>query len=497
MTGRVKSPPHEIMNKLILYPQLLFESDNYLEHYLSIEKVLIKSYEEMNLINTTDAVKLLESVKSVQKENIIKSAYSNMNDIAFSIEKAIDENLGKPVLNWHLDRSRNDLQACGQLMYARDSWISLIQKFQKLLIELWALASKYKRTIMPGYTHFQTAQVMSVGFYLTAISRHIQKTLEKMVLCLESINESCPLGSGAMSGQEYPWDLEMMANDLGFDSFGGHALVCVASRDWILEIGESLAFFGVNMSRFMTDMMNWGSSEYQFLHFPDELVGISSSMPQKRNLPILERIRGKTSHLISYYQDFMLGQRNTPFSNLVEVSKESSSNLPRLFQTANDIADLLLLIFENIDFNINKMKKRCEEDYLGGFTLANYLSAKEGIPYRKAQVISGEFITLAINEGIAPKKLPILLLSQVCERYGYKQLQINQATLVDIFDPEKALFVKITAGSVHPEEVNEIIECQKRQNAEFIRRFNRITEKVTEAKQRLDKWVPGKENVND
>ncbi|MDF1999857.1 argininosuccinate lyase [Peribacillus simplex] len=491
MTGRVKEMPHETLEKLILYPQFDFEVNNYLKQYASIEKVLVKAYKQMGFIDDHQAFRLVHAIDQLNLERLKENTKESLTDIALTIEKEIDKNLGAPIDHWHLDRSRNDFQACSQLMYAREKWINLINKVFSLNKTVLSKAAEHTRTMMPGYTHFQSAQIISAGFYLTAVSIHLGETGKKMLQSLERMNRSCPLGSGAMSGQEYEWDLKTMAHDLGFDSYVGHALTGVASRDWVLDMGSALSFFASNMSRFLTDLMNWGSSEYRFINFSDELTGISSSMPQKRNFPLLERIRGKTSHLISIYQDFLIGQRNTPYSNMVEVSKESTSSLPSLFKHAEDVLDLLNLMFGHLEFNVKIMEQRCLNDFYGGFTLANRLTKTCGIPYRKAQVISGRFITESIAEGYSPQNVSVQLLEKLCSDAGYSNT-LSQHDLTAIFDVKLALNAKVSLGSTHPDKVSALIRKQEQEIDFMFKEFVEISDKVRDALLSLKEWLPGK-----
>lgn len=491
VTGRVTSPPHERYTQTILYPQFEYELNNYLDHYLSIEKVLLHSYRTMNLVSEYEAIDLFNAIIAVDRKQLDIQSKENLTDIALTIERFIDQHMEKTVTRWHLDRSRNDYQACAQLMFGREKWITIIEKMLELCQVVLIRAKEYTGAVMPGYTHYQSAQVISVSFYLTAVSEHIIETLKKMIDTFYKLNERSPLGSGAMSGQEIPFDCEVMAKQLGFSSFVGHALVGVASRDWTLELAENLSFFGNNMSRFLTDFINWGSSEYQFIHFPDELSGISSSMPQKRNYPILERARGKTSHLSSYYIDILMGQRSTSYSNLVEVSKEAGKNVPHLLKESDHLLDLLLMIFEQMEFRLSQLEERCQEEFFGGFTLANQLTMKNGIPYRRSQVIAGKFITETLKQKILPTGVSVELLDEVCQHYGYEN-KLEQNELLDIFNGKHELMKKVSIGSTHPESVHQIM---LRQESDLLILQERFIKKVDEIQSRLselDEWIQEK-----
>lgn len=487
VTGRINQMPHEILNRIILKPQLEFELDNYFKHYLIIEKTFIKAYRKMHFIDDKQAIDLINAINKVTVHHVRKNAEENLTDIAFTIENEIDKNLNESIYCWHLDRSRNDFQACAQLMYARENTLNLFKQLNKLIEIILNKASKHSATIMPGFTHYQSAQVISVGFYLSAIVKNLIDTEKNLLRCIKYMNLSCPLGSGAMSGQEYNWNLNEMANDLGFDQYVGHALVGVASRDWILEIGNSFNLFGTNISRFLTDLMNWGSSEYKFIDFPDEFVSISSSMPQKKNFTILERIRGKSSHFASLYMDFILGQRNTPYSNLVEVSKESTKFLSALFKNAYEMFDLLTIVFENIQFKKQQLKEQCDEDFFGGFSLANKLSVINQIPYRTAQVIAGKFITESIESLATPKNLSLKLLNTICSTFGYKN-KLSSIELHQIFSAQQNLYSKNSLGSTHPEQVLLTINNLKCISDKILGEFENIEAIIISSEKNLENW---------
>src|SRR5262249_40879932 len=148
------------------------------------------------------------------------------------------------------------------------------------------LAGRHLDTPMPGYTHLQAAQVISPGFYLSALGAETLRILHRLTLTYAEVDR-CPLGAGAMAGQELAWSRDRMAELLGFAGPTPHALVAVASRGWALSVAGDLSGYGVTLGRFATDLMAWGSSGYGFIDLPDELSGISSAMPQKKNFPFL------------------------------------------------------------------------------------------------------------------------------------------------------------------------------------------------------------------
>jgi argininosuccinate lyase len=207
------------------------------------------------------------------------------------------------------------------------------------------------------------------------------------------------------------------------------------------------------------------------IDLPDDLVGISSAMPQKRNLPILERIRGKTAHVSAAYVDILLGQRSTPYTNLVEVSKEAGAGLLPMISTTRSILRLLATVFEHLQFREDRMRTACEGEYLGGFALANLLTLRGGIPYRTAQVIAGRFIANMIRREDDLRESGAALLRHICSDHGY-EITLSDEVVVDTFDVDRNLHEKRTAGSTSPKAVQEVLCSQEEERMAVWERWN-------------------------
>jgi argininosuccinate lyase len=270
-----------------------------------------------------------------------------------------------------------------------------------------------------------------------------------------------------------------MARLLGFADVREHALVGVAARAWVSEITGELALFGVTLSRFITDLMAWASGEYGFIDLPDELSGISSAMPQKKNFPVLERIRGKTGHLVAAHVDLLLGLRNTPYANSVEVSKEATAPLSGACAGLATILRLATAVVAGMRFDADRMRSACEREYLGGFTLANLLTLNSGVPWRTAQVIAGQYIVEAVQRGLPPQDSDPELLRDVAARHGC-QVTDPALALGEAFDVDRNLWRKQSSGSANPEQVRRLLE---RQAAEY--------------QQAADDWDSSEQGVRD
>lgn len=467
LTGRIRQSPSLLMHEAILKPQFEYELVHLLLSYVQIEKVLLLEYERMGLMDHGAVADGAAVLGEINAERITANPGTNMSDIAFAIERYVEEHWpGRPA-TWHVDRSRNDYQSSAQLMAGRNQLCAVAGDILRLVEIVLERAAESTAMVMPGYTHYQAAQVISPGFYLSAMAEQLLQTGQWLGEIYDRINR-CPLGAGAMAGQELAWDRERMARLLGFAAPQRHALTAVASREWTLRIAGELSTLAVALSRFATDFMLWGSSEYGFIDLPDELAGISSAMPQKKNFPVLERIRGKTAHIGAFYVDFIMGQRSNPYTNLVEVSKEAGTHLATLFATTSTALRLFTTVIEHVEFRADRMRAACDREYLGGFSLANMLTLEAGMPWRKAQVVAGSVIVEAMNRNLSPSEIDSRLVSAVARSHGY-EVNLSPDRVCDAFSPEGNLRGRRSDGSTAPEFVETLLQAQRRELRELQR----------------------------
>jgi argininosuccinate lyase len=484
LTGRIAGVPSAIWHEEVLAPQFAYEVEHLLHHYISIEKVLLLEYRRMGLVDVVGAGVIADRLSVVTADLLRADPHENMSDISFAVERYVAAGPGGSFAAWHVDRSRNDLQVCAQLLAARAQLAAIASDVLGFGEALAAIAARTADLPMPGYTHAQAAQIISPGFYLAALSAETLAVSRRLLHTYDDIDAS-PLGAGAMAGQELAWDRDRMAALLGFRDTQAHALVAVASRGWALSIATDVSAFGVVLSRFATDLMAWGGSQYGFIELPDELTGVSSAMPQKRNYPILERIRGRSAHLTAYAFDLAIGQRNTPYANSVEVSKEAGTHLRTAIDTLRSTLRLATTVVENVVFRADTMRAACEREYLGGFTLANRLTLSAAVPWRVAQIIAGRYVTAAIAKNLLPAEADSSLLGAIAADAGHP-LEDADALMAGVFDVDRGLRAKVSAGSTHPDLVHELLANQGRDYAALARSWHSRTDFVRAAAERVD-----------
>lgn len=489
LSGRIKAAPSRLLHEEILQPQFRYEVANLLPFYVTIEKVLLLEYVRLGLVNANEATMIGQVLDGVNADSLTAQPDANMSDFAFALERHVEERLPVQVAAWHVDRSRNDLQSCAQLMFGRDQLGQVAEGLLDFGRAAHRLAGETAELPIPGYTHLQAAQIITPGFYLAAVVEQALHTQRRLLATYDGI-DSCPLGAGAMSGQELGWDRARMAALLGFRAVQPHALVAVASREWALEITAELSILGVGLSRFVTDLMAWGSSQYGFIDLPDSHAGISAAMPQKKNFPLLERIRGRSAHLSAFHLDVVLGQRGTPFSNMVEVSKEAQANLLTALTTARSTLRLFTEVLNHLRFRPEPMLAVCEQEHLGGFTLANRLTLHEGVPWRQAQVIAGQYVVGAAERARSPRDSDPALLAEVARRHGF-DLAEPAGALAGTFEVAAGLREKRSTGSTHPDSVRELLAAQADQLTEVAAEWATRRRRVAESLADLDHQLSG------
>jgi argininosuccinate lyase len=183
-------------------------------------------------------------------------------------------------------------------------------------------------------------------------------------------------------------------------------------------------------------------------------------MPQKKNFPILERIRGRTAHVAAVYVDLLLSQRSVPFTNMIEVSKEVGSGAHAIFDDLDSALRLFHAVLEKVQFRGDRMRQACERDFLGGFTLANLLTLRAAVPWRTAQVVVGEYISAALAKGYDASRPMPTLLHEAMARHGYP-IDDTEALLAEAFDVDRGLRSKRTVGSAHPDSVRALLTDER------------------------------------
>lgn len=335
----------------------------------------------LNLINELRT----NNFKELQGRDNSRGAYTLYED--YLIEKLGIDTAG----SLQLARSRNDRNAAITKLRARNIYIKLVKELLSLQGVLLNSAEKYAAVTMPVYTHYQAAQPIVLGHYLAGIAQSVDYSLSMLLHIAEELNES-PLGAGAIAGTSIKIDTLRTAELLGFTKAPLNSIYSIASRDYILRILSVLAVMCPMFSRYASDLLIWSSSESGMISFPDELVGASSMMPQKRNAFMLEHIQGASAKAAGALIAALSAQHSVPYSNSIAVNAESLSYFWQAAADMNKVIILTRYMTDGIIPDTARMVDLCRKNYTSATAAADFLTINGNIPFREAHKAVGAII---------------------------------------------------------------------------------------------------------
>ncbi len=321
---------------------------------------------------------------------------TDAEDIHMNVETLLIERIGDVGRRLHTGRSRNDQVALDIKMYLMDEEKELSAHLKDLLNCLMDMAQEHTDTVMPGYTHLQKAQPITLAHHLMAYFEMFKRDCLRLADWRERTNVM-PLGSGALAGTTYPFDRQYVADQLGFDSITLNSLDGVSDRDYVIELASCLSIMMVHLSRFCEELILWNSNEFSFIEMDDACSTGSSIMPQKKNPDVAELIRGKSGRVFGDLMSILTTMKGLPLA----YNKDMQEDKECIFD-AVDTLKLCLPVFTKMIRTMKINKPAMEQGAKGGFTnatdAADYL-VKKGMPFRKAHEVVGKMVAYALDKG--------------------------------------------------------------------------------------------------
>ena len=382
---------------------------------------------------------------------------AGLEDVHMNIEAALARHAPAGA-KLHTGRSRNDQVALDVRLWLRDEMSSLAQELRLLQRALLALGRKNSDTLIPGYTHLQRAQPVSVAHHLLAYVEMLDRDHERLADCFARVNV-CPLGSGAIAGSTLPLDRERVARLLGFVDAKGrpkisqNSMDAVSDRDFAVEFCSLAALLAVHLSRLSEDLILWASSEFNFIRIADAYTTGSSLMPQKKNPDIAELARGKSGRVIGNLVSLLTLLKGLPMA----YNRDLQEDKERLFDTA-DTVRATVRIFTAMLGNIKVNRAACaaavSDPALLATDLADYL-VRKGMPFRRAHYVVGSVVALAERTGKPLNRLSFAELQSVDKSFG------RDAT--GILSLERAMAARKVVGAPGTKEVRRQLARWERQ----------------------------------
>ena len=320
----------------------------------------------------------------------------DLEDVHMNIEARLTEiePLGAKL---HTARSRNDQVATTTRLYLRERLKSLSGDLRELLKVFVSNAERHVNIIIPGYTHMQQAQPISMGHYWLAWYEAFNRDNARLNFALDSLNE-CPLGAGALAGSTLPIDREMTSEILGFTQPTRNSLDSVAQRDYMTDYHYFASMLMIHVSRLCNDLINWNTQEFAFIVLPDEFCTGSSMMPQKKNPDVLELARGKTGQVIGNFIDLLFTLKGLPMTYNRDL-QEDKRGLWASLDTVESVVRILTALLEKVEVNEKIALSGLEKGYALATDVAEYLVSK-GVPFRDAHMKVGKLVGWCIENNL-------------------------------------------------------------------------------------------------
>ena len=356
--------------------------------------------QKQGILTKEEKESIIEGLKGIQAdvENGTLEITDEYEDIHSFVEANLIDRIGDAGKKLHTGRSRNDQVALDMRLYTRDEIEALDTLLKELLEVLLKLMKEHIETYMPGFTHLQKAQPVTLAHHLGAYFEMFKRDRLRMKDIRKRMNY-CPLGAGALAGTTYPLDREYTAELLGFDGPTLNSMDSVSDRDYLIEMLSAMSTVMMHLSRFCEEVIIWNSNEYQFVEIDDAYSTGSSIMTQKKNQDIAELVRGKTGRVYGALMSLLTTMKGIPLA----YNKDMQEDKELVFD-AIDTTKGCLALFTGMLRTMRFRKQRMEDSAKNGFTnatdAADYL-VNHGVPFRDAHGIVGQLVLYCIDKNIA------------------------------------------------------------------------------------------------
>jgi len=405
------------------------------------------------IIGKADAAAIAKGLDKIKKE-IEAGAFvfsNTLEDVHMNIESRLFALIGEPAKRLHTSRSRNDQVATDFRLWLRDAIDGIDVALMDLQEALIDRAEDYAGLLMPGFTHMQPAQPVTLGHHLLAYVEMIGRDRARMADCRKRVNE-LPLGAAALAGTSFPIDRHMTAKELGFDAPMANSMDAVSARDFALEFLADAAILGAHLSRFAEEIVIWCSPNFGFITLSEAFTTGSSIMPQKRNPDAAELVRGKTGRL--------LGAFSTLFVVIKGLSLAYAKDMQEDKEPVFDAVDTLHLMIAATagmarDFKANKpaLDKALHNGFMTATDLADWLVREAGVPFRQAHRVTGKIVRMAEKNKCRLDDLALVDLQKVEPRIS--------GDIFSVLTPAASAKSRKSFGGTAPENVKKAAKAAR------------------------------------
>ena len=387
----------------------------------------VKMLAKQGILTEQEKEQILEGLQGIltDVENGTLQITEKYEDIHSFVEANLIDRIGDAGKKLHTGRSRNDQVALDMKLYIRDEIAEMDALLKKLLETLLSMMEAHTDTYMPGFTHLQKAQPVTLAHHLGAYFEMFKRDRQRLADITKRMN-LCPLGSGALAGTTYPLDREYTAQLLDFDGATLNSMDSVADRDYLIELLSAMSTIMMHLSRFCEEIIIWNSNEYRFVELDDAYSTGSSIMPQKKNPDIAELIRGKTGRVYGALTALLTTMKGLPLAYNKDMQEDKELTFDAIDTVKGCIA-LFTGMIATMKINKNRMEESAKQGFTNATDAADYL-VNHGVPFRDAHGIVGRLVLTCIEKGIAMDDLTLAeyrAISPVFEEDIYEAISLK------------------------------------------------------------------------
>ena len=416
-----------------------------------------KAYAEMlcriNIISLVEVNSITEALSTIETEYLSYQCNPDpkeFEDVHSAIESRLYELIGSTAGKLRAGRSRNDQVVTSLRMWCKKTSVEMINLLGNLQRSFVNTAEKHIETIIPGYTHMQHAQPVSLAHHLLAYVEMFDRDKVRFSGVIKE-SDSMPLGSGAIAGSTLPLDVNFLKDKLGFSSLCENSMDAISDRDFVIDFLNGCSIGMMHLSRFCEELILWSTVEWKFIRIGDSFTTGSSLMPQKKNPDIAELIRGKTARVFSYYQSVITLMKGLPLSYNRDMQEDKHS-LFNSYSIYSDSLKLMKGMFETIQFDNSHLLSLMKKSTILATDAADRLVLK-GIPFREAHDIIGELVKYCVKNEKGFAELTPEELKQINP--------VLDKSVYELFKLDNSLSRKKTPGSPNPSFVKDQINKWK------------------------------------
>ena len=368
-----------------------------------------------------------------------------LEDIHMNVESRLTELKGANAGRLHTARSRNDQVALDFRLWVRDAIDQIDGQLAGLQLALAERAGGFADAVMPGFTHLQSAQPVTLGHHLLAYVEMLGRDRGRLADARRRLNE-CPLGAAALAGTSFPIDRHMTAAALGFDRPTSNSLDSVSDRDFVLETLSAVAICAVHLSRFAEEFVLWTTPQFGFVNLSDKFTTGSSIMPQKRNPDAAELVRGKSGRMIGALNGLLIVMKGLPLAYSKDMQEDKEGTFDAIQSLSLCVAAMTGMV-RDFTADTARMKAAAGSGYATATDLADWLVRTLGLPFREAHHVTGALVRAASSRGIGLEELSLA------------EMQAQEARITgDVFSVlgvEKSVASRTSYGGTSPENVRK------------------------------------------